>query len=150
MAQDHRSIGSLPAPSGSGEASPKKVVRGNLTAVQPAEEQMKGINNTCPCSDELPRTQVQTEVSLEPPVRQYECENYNTCLGLAAALDWISFSCSGCSGKVNNRLLWRAHHEVRKNTELATLCELPKLSLTQREAGEAFSPDSDGPFTHKK
>lgn len=61
------------------------------------------------------------------PVRNYDCQNYGTCLGLAAALDWSSFSCKGCSGEVDNRLLWRAHHRVRQNKALQSLCNLPVL-----------------------
>ena len=63
-----------------------------------------------------------------PPERNYECDNYETCLGLAAALNWKSFTCSGCCGEVNQQLLWRAHHQVRNNPALSKLCSLPTLT----------------------
>jgi hypothetical protein len=62
---------------------------------------------------------------LEIPARQYDCEHYDTCLSLAAALDWKSFSCSGCNGCVNQQLLWRANHALRKNSALKRICNLP-------------------------
>ncbi|MFN8390666.1 MAG: hypothetical protein U0136_10285 [Bdellovibrionota bacterium] len=66
--------------------------------------------------------------SIEPPERSYDCKNYETCLSLAAALNWSSFTCTGCSGCVNEQLLWRAHHSVRNNPSLSTLCDLPNLA----------------------
>lgn len=62
---------------------------------------------------------------LEIPAREYDCEHYDTCLSLAAALDWNSFSCTGCSGCVNQQLLWRANHALRKNNALRRICNLP-------------------------
>ncbi|MCB0325370.1 MAG: hypothetical protein KDD69_17425 [Bdellovibrionales bacterium] len=61
------------------------------------------------------------------PLRNYDCPNYSTCLGIAAALDWSSFSCKGCVGRVNKQLLWRAHQMVRSNRSLQQVCGLPVL-----------------------
>jgi len=61
------------------------------------------------------------------PERNYECDHYETCLGLAAALNWKSFTCGGCCGEVNQQLLWRAHHHIRNNPALSKLCSLPTL-----------------------
>ena len=58
--------------------------------------------------------------------RNYDCSNYATCLGVAAALDWSSFSCYGCSGRADSRLLWRAHSALKKNKDLCSVCNLPK------------------------
>lgn len=62
------------------------------------------------------------------PSRAFDCPNYNTCLSLAAALDWKSFTCQGCSRMVNSQLLWRAHQRVRTDPGLAKLCNLPILT----------------------
>ncbi len=78
------------------------------------------------------------------PDRNYDCQNYDTCLGLAAALNWNSFACTGCSGSVNQHLLWRAHSEVRKNKTLAELCDLPNISPHVVEGG-TDSGESDTP-----
>lgn len=67
------------------------------------------------------------DTEYEIPERQYDCSNYSTCLGLAAALDWNSFSCTSCSGSVNEKLLWRAHQKVRENKALQRVCNLPVL-----------------------
>ena len=72
------------------------------------------------------RRRERTEDCYYPP-RNYDCANYDTCLSLAAALDWASFRCSGCNGCVNEKLLWRAHHVVRKNSALRKICSLPVL-----------------------
>lgn len=61
------------------------------------------------------------------PERNYGCPYYGTCLSTAAALNWDSFSCSGCKGQVNKQLLWKAHGEVKKNSTLQKLCKLPIL-----------------------
>lgn len=66
--------------------------------------------------------------SLAAPERNYECGHYNTCLSLAAALNWESFSCGGCGGCVDKKLLWRAHHVLRKNNALKVICDLPILT----------------------
>ena len=77
-------------------------------------------------------TEENDELELNPPVREYECKNYEICLGLAAALNWKSFTCQQCSGDVNQQLLWRAHHKVRNNPSLSKLCGLPMLSASER------------------
>lgn len=64
---------------------------------------------------------------LPAPDRNYECVHYDTCLGLAAAFDWSSFTCEGCAGVVDERLIWRAHQRVRNDKALAALCSLPEL-----------------------
>ena len=57
----------------------------------------------------------------EVPRRRYECSNYEICLGLAASLNWESFTCRGCSGATNQNLLWRARLTARKDTVAAKL-----------------------------
>jgi hypothetical protein len=44
----------------------------------------------------------------EPPLRRYECQNYDGCLDLAAALNWTSFTCTGCDGSIDPHLAHRA------------------------------------------
>ncbi len=65
--------------------------------------------------------------SLEPPVRQYSCANYDTCLDLAAALNWASFTCGSCRGTINEQLLWRARHITRRDSVAKAICELPPV-----------------------
>lgn len=65
--------------------------------------------------------------SLEPPVRRYGCANYDTCLDLAAALNWASFTCGACRGTINEQLLWRARHITRKDSIAKAICELPPV-----------------------
>jgi hypothetical protein len=68
---------------------------------------------------ELPR-----ETSIDAPERDYACENYDTCLGLAAALDWESFTCKNCSRCIDQQLMWRARHRLKKDGALAKICGL--------------------------
>lgn len=65
--------------------------------------------------------------SLQSIERDFDCGNYTTCLGLAAALNWDSFTCAQCSREVNAHLLWRAHHECRKDAILSDICRLPRI-----------------------
>lgn len=52
------------------------------------------------------------------PYRVYECKNYGTCLGLAADLNWKSFSCAGCCGKPNEELISISIAPKRKKAHL--------------------------------
>jgi hypothetical protein len=61
----------------------------------------------------------------EGPRRRYDCINYETCLKIAAALNWFSFTCRGCCGDVNEKLFWRAQQEVRKDEMAKIICDLP-------------------------
>lgn len=71
---------------------------------------------------------------LEPPRRRYACPQYDTCLNLAAALNWDSFTCRGCSGDINQALFWRARQEVRKDGVVRTICsEIPEAELIANE-----------------
>jgi hypothetical protein len=74
-----------------------------------------------------------SDETFKPPARNYDCGNYETCLGLAAALNWSSFTCEKCSGAVNEQLLWRAHHKLRNNPSLSKLCGLPTLGILDDE-----------------
>jgi hypothetical protein len=65
---------------------------------------------------------------LEPPVRRYDCENYETCLDLAAVFNWSSFSCGKCCGQVNERLKWRACQIQRKDSLARAVSDLPTLA----------------------
>jgi hypothetical protein len=62
------------------------------------------------------------------PERNYSCSNYETCLGVAAALDWESFTCCGCEGSVDSVLVWKAHRAVRHDRRWASLLTLPERS----------------------
>gem|GEM_PF-6479002 len=54
--------------------------------------------------------------------RNIDCLNYQRCLNLAATLDWDGFSCEGCSGEINESLLWRAGQRARKDSVAMALC----------------------------
>ena len=69
------------------------------------------------------------EDPISPPRRRFSCENYETCLNLAAALNWDSFTCRGCSGEINDALLWRARQALRKDSFLIRLCNLPHARM---------------------
>lgn len=74
----------------------------------------------------------------EGPRRRYDCKNYETCLNLAAALNWDSFTCRGCCEEVNEKLLWRAQHEMRKDQMAKAICDLP--NPRQRKIESPASP----------
>ena len=63
----------------------------------------------------------------EPILRLHDCAHYETCLDLAASLNWNSFTCNRCSGEVNNALLWRAHQHQRKDSVAKALCDLKPI-----------------------
>jgi hypothetical protein len=54
--------------------------------------------------------------------RRMECSHYEECLNLAAALDWDSFTCAGCSGKINESLLWRAGQSTKRDAVAQAIC----------------------------
>jgi hypothetical protein len=64
-----------------------------------------------------------------PYVRELDCNNYAECLNLAVALNWSSFTCHGCSGEVNQSLVWRAHHAAKRDLVAKKLCRLQPNSL---------------------
>ena len=72
--------------------------------------------------------------TMEPPERRYGCANYDSCLDLAAALNWESFTCKSCSGSINEKLYWRAHQATRKDSVARALCDLPPLSAVGTSA----------------
>ena len=65
------------------------------------------------------------------PRRRYSCPNYDTCLDLAAALNWDNFTCRGCSGEVNQALYWRAYQAQKKDQVVNRLCDLPEINVHQ-------------------
>lgn len=73
-----------------------------------------------------PQPAIDPDGEIAPPARNYDCAHYDTCLDLAAALDWRSFTCKGCCGEYDQQLLWRAQHVLRKNPALAKILSLPK------------------------
>lgn len=54
--------------------------------------------------------------------RQYGCSNYETCLNIAAALNWETFTCGRCSGSINQQLVWQAHQARRRDGVARALC----------------------------
>jgi hypothetical protein len=65
------------------------------------------------------------------PDRNFACENYNSCLSLAAALNWESFSCTGCNGIIDETIRWRAKVESKRDTTLRQLCVIPNPSVVR-------------------
>lgn len=66
---------------------------------------------------------------INAPRRRYDCGNYETCLIIAAGLNWDSFTCRGCNGDVEQSLYWRARQEINKDTVVKKICELPKACV---------------------
>ena len=73
---------------------------------------------------------------IQPPRRKYECTNYETCLNLAAALNWDSFTCRGCNGEVAENLFWRAHQMEKRDKLVGVICNLPSLEGKRRRLVE--------------
>lgn len=80
--------------------------------------------------------------SMEPPVRNYGCSNYDTCLDLAAALNWASFTCGACKGAINQQLMWRARHMTRRDSVAKALCELPPVESVQPDSAAVRKRES--------
>ena len=76
---------------------------------------------------------------IQPPRRRYSCENYENCLDMACALNWDSFTCRGCSGDMNEALLWRSHVAKRKDNVAKKLCQIPEINM--HETIEAIALD---------
>ena len=72
----------------------------------------------------------------EPPLRIYECNNYETCLDLAASLNWENFTCKGCDRNINKNLFWLARQNQRKDGVARALCQLPPIELVEAEDPE--------------
>ena len=71
---------------------------------------------------------------ISPPRRRYSCEHYDTCLDLAAALNWDNYTCRGCSGNVDQKLLWRARQEIRKDKFVRAICnDMPDIGVHTAE-----------------
>lgn len=61
------------------------------------------------------------------PLRHYGCPNYDVCLNLAAALNWESFTCRGCTGQVSEALCWQAHQAQKKDAVAGRICDIPDI-----------------------
>lgn len=70
---------------------------------------------------------------IAPPRRRYSCPNYDTCLDLAAALNWDNFTCRGCSGEIDGALLWRAKQAQKKDSVAGQLCAIPEIGYADAE-----------------
>jgi len=69
---------------------------------------------------------------VEAPRRRFDCSNYCTCLDLAAALNWDNFTCRGCSGDIDEALLWRARQALRKDDIARKVCDLPAIEVSDK------------------
>jgi hypothetical protein len=91
---------------------------------------------------------------INAPRRRYDCSNYETCLIIAAGLNWDSFTCRGCSGEYEEGLHWRARQEINKDKTVKKICELPTACVTSEINPEAqntinLRPISDDTFKLK-
>lgn len=66
---------------------------------------------------------------MDAPRRRYDCQFYQSCLAIAAALNWDSFTCRGCCGKIAEQLFWRARQASKKDEIVGRLCELPSIEF---------------------
>jgi hypothetical protein len=55
--------------------------------------------------------------------RNLECRNYETCLGIAAAFNWESFSCKQCIGEIDPHISWRVRHIIKRDSLGKFLCK---------------------------
>ena len=77
------------------------------------------------------------DAPISPPRRRYSCQHYDTCLDLAAALNWDNYTCRGCSGVVDQKLLWRARQEIRKDKFVRAICsDMPDIGVHKAEQDE--------------
>lgn len=80
------------------------------------------------------------DAPIAAPRRRYECHNYPTCLDLAAALNWDSFTCRGCSHEIDQALLWRAKQAEKKDGVARSLCDIPELPRHEKRPAVANGP----------
>ena len=89
------------------------------------------------------------EVEAEPPQRNYSCLNYDTCLDLAASLNWESFTCGECAGKINEKLLWRARQVQRTDPVARALCDLKPITCHENYSEQVAQLGSKPPSFEK-
>jgi hypothetical protein len=77
---------------------------------------------------------------LPAPRRRYDCPHYETCLNLAAALNWDNFTCRGCCGEIDQSLYWRAHQMAKKDNVVRRLCDIPTLQPHQVDSQDTVDP----------
>lgn len=75
----------------------------------------------------------------EAPKRKFTCTNYETCLNVAAALNWDNFTCRGCEGEINQHLLWQARVAQRMDNIAKKVCELPLTSVIESDIPEPLT-----------
>lgn len=95
------------------------------------------------------RASLPGDAPVTPPRRRYECSNYETCLNLAAALNWDNFTCRGCSGEVDESLLWRARQAFKRDAIVKALCDVPEIPMHLKDGhsttGHPVDPEPDLP-----
>ena len=67
------------------------------------------------------------DAPIAAPRRRYECLHYTTCLNLAAALNWDSFTCRGCNAEIDEVLLGRARQAQKRDSVARSICECPPI-----------------------
>ena len=67
------------------------------------------------------------ENPIPPPARNHDCPHYSECLNIVAALNWDSFTCTGCAGSPSDTLLWQAHQATRRDAIAGQVCKLTPL-----------------------
>lgn len=72
------------------------------------------------------------DAPISAPRRRYGCDHYDTCLNLAAALNWDSFTCRGCSEEIDEALLWRAKQAEKRDSVARSLCQIPHIQLHEK------------------
>ena len=75
---------------------------------------------------------------ISAPRRRYSCPHYESCLNLAAALNWDSFTCRGCSGEVDQKLVWRARQAQKHDVVADKICERPEIDYVESAETEAL------------
>ena len=80
------------------------------------------------------------DAPIAAPRRRHGCQCYDTCLDLAAALNWDNFTCRGCSGSIDSSLFWRARQAQKKDAVVKTLCDFPLHRIQPEVSVESADP----------
>jgi len=81
----------------------------------------------------------QDSESSEDPFRNYDCDNYQNCLSLAAGLDWDGFKCDGCQGQIQESLYWQVRQAQKKDQLVKEICDIPIVECIETPEVEAVS-----------
>jgi hypothetical protein len=74
--------------------------------------------------------------------RRLECNHYQECLDISAALNWESFTCAECNGTVNASLRWRAGQNTKRDALARAICGSATISALKSSSLAASCGDA--------